>query len=106
MREWLVRNLKKSPLRELAYDAHERWWQLRGLLHGSFSQHGEDRLLLEYFHGKPGTYVDVGANYPVKISNTYLLYRNGWRGLTVEPIPRLSKRHRAIGPAICTSMPR
>jgi FkbM family methyltransferase len=30
-------------------------------------------------------YVDIGANHPTDISNTYLLYRRGQRGLVIEP---------------------
>jgi FkbM family methyltransferase len=68
------------------------------MLRGTFSQRGEDKVVLDYFGGRPGVYVDVGANYPINISDTYLLYRHGWRGLTVEPIPRLSLRHRRFRP--------
>lgn len=98
LKHQLAKAVAGTPLHGTAQRLDERLWQFRGALRGSFSQHGEDRFILEYFNGKPGTYVDVGANYPVKISNTYLLYRNGWTGLTVEPIPRLSRRHRALRP--------
>jgi FkbM family methyltransferase len=94
----LAKVIAATPLYGPAQRFDERLWQFRGTLRGSYSQHGEDRFILDYFRGKPGTYVDVGANYPVKISNSYLLYRNGWTGLTVEPIPRLSKRHRKLRP--------
>jgi FkbM family methyltransferase len=63
------------------------WWR------GSYSQHGEDRFLLEYFGSKKGIYIDVGASHPFIISNTYLLWKHGWRGVTVEPIPYLYERH-------------
>lgn len=56
----------------------------------SYSQFGEDRvidsLLPEYF----GSYVDIGAGHPVRNSNTFLLYRRGWRGTLVEPIESLA----------------
>jgi hypothetical protein len=67
----------------------------------SYSQHGEDSFLLkEVFAGKsgPGTYVDIGASHPVRISNTYLLYRMGWTGVIVEPISRLVKLHKRWRP--------
>lgn len=61
---------------------------------GTFSQYGEDRFVLEYFNGKKsGRYLDIGASHPFRISNTYLLYTNGWTGVTVEPIPRLVSLH-------------
>lgn len=67
---------------------------IRAICRGSFAQHEEDRFLLEYFGKIEGTYIDIGANHPFVISNTYLLYRHGWRGLTVEPIVGLVKKHR------------
>jgi FkbM family methyltransferase len=54
----------------------------------SFSQFGEDRVLEQIFAEQAdGFYVDVGAYAPVHISNTYLLYRRGWRGINLEPDP-------------------
>lgn len=54
----------------------------------SYSQHGEDCLVLSLFGSDyVGTYVDIGASHPIRISNTYLLYKKGWRGIAVEPIP-------------------
>jgi FkbM family methyltransferase len=43
-------------------------------------------------------YVDVGANHPSRISNTYLLYREGLRGVIVEPNPELLALHRRFRP--------
>jgi len=52
----------------------------------SYSQDGED-ILVETFlpKDKIGTYVDVGAYHPIQYSNTYRLYRRGWKGVVVEP---------------------
>ena len=60
--------------------------------HSSWSQEGEDRILsvLLRDHG-PGFYVDVGAHHPKRFSNTFLLYRSGWRGLNIEPDPDLAR---------------
>ena len=55
-------------------------------------------LSSEYFQGKPGIYIDVGASHPFIISNTYLLYKHGWWGVTVEPIPYLFKRQKKYRP--------
>jgi FkbM family methyltransferase len=75
------------------------WYSLRkGKRDGTFSQDGEDRFVLEYFSNHRGFYVDAGANHPFRISNTYLLYLNGWRGITIEPMPRLSRKHRHYRP--------
>jgi len=62
----------------------------------TYAQHGEDILVLEYLRGydkSSGIYVDVGANHPTRISNTYLMYRNGFKGISIEPNSELSKLH-------------
>lgn len=54
----------------------------------SFSQEGEDLLVGRLFDGQDtGYYVDVGAHHPTRFSNTYLLYRKGWRGINIDPMP-------------------
>lgn len=54
----------------------------------SFSQFGEDIFLGNYFYGKrDGFFVDVGAFHAFRASNTYFLYRLGWRGINIEPNP-------------------
>ena len=63
----------------------------------SYSQNGEDSFLLAQLPKAPpaqGTYFDIGANHPTKISNTYALYRAGWSGITVEPNPAFRRLHR------------
>jgi hypothetical protein len=58
----------------------EQWGYL------SFSQSGEDAVLYHFLRNQPtGFYVDVGANHPVRFSNTYLFYLLGWNGVNVEP---------------------
>src|ERR1039457_5849033 len=53
-----------------------------------FSQFGEDTFLDYYFFGRrTGFYVDVGAFHPFNISNTYIFYKRGWRGINIEPNP-------------------
>lgn len=52
----------------------------------SFSQFGEDLLVLEFFAGKTdGVFVEVDANDPENLLQTLLLEQNGWRGILVEP---------------------
>lgn len=54
----------------------------------AYSQEGEDLIMQRIFAGKTdGFYVDVGAHHPRRFSNTYLFYRQGWRGINVEPNP-------------------
>ena len=51
----------------------------------SYSQNGEDLILIDYFNENPnGFYVDIGCHHPFRFSNTYLLYKKGWRGLNVD----------------------
>lgn len=63
----------------------------------SYSQFGEDIALLKmmkYKYGiNNGFYVDVGCNHPRAFSNTFLLYLNGWQGLTVDLNQDLIKLH-------------
>ena len=54
----------------------------------SYAQNMEDILLDRLFAGRPGSFVDVGANHPYIDSNTYYFYLKGWRGVNVEPSPR------------------
>jgi FkbM family methyltransferase len=60
----------------------------------TYSQHGEDQIiwnLLKNYNLQNSMYVDVGANHPSDISNTYLLYRNGLRGIVIEPNEELCR---------------
>lgn len=82
-----------------------RWMRDRALYvrdrrRGTFSQHGEDLVVADYFAGKAGGfYVDIGASHPSLLSNTALLYfEYGWRGVTVEPLPGLAGLHRRWRP--------
>ncbi len=57
--------------------------------HWLFGQGLEDAYLMRIFRGRAsGWHVDVGANDGVFISNTFALYRLGWRGICVEPHPQ------------------
>jgi FkbM family methyltransferase len=63
------------------------------------AQHGEDRILFEYFGRKrSGYYVEVGAFNGVDLSNTYFFEQVGWDGILVEPHPELAARCRRDRP--------
>jgi len=51
-----------------------------------YSQFGEDIVLKELIKNEKsdGFFVDVGCYHPKKYSNTYLLYRRGWRGINID----------------------
>jgi len=56
----------------------------------SFSQFGEDVILSYLFDSEfKGYYVDVGAFHPMRLSNTYLFYRSGWRGMVIDANPNV-----------------
>jgi FkbM family methyltransferase len=81
----------------------------QGLAAGSFAQHGEDLQLIRLIRelGAKGPYLDIGANHPFKLSNTYLLYLSGWRGVCVDPLPRfkaLFSRWRPQDRFVCTAI--
>src|SRR5690606_712600 len=53
----------------------------------SFAFAGEDKVIEGFLKPRitePGFYVDVGANHPTLFSNTYGLYRKGWRGICID----------------------
>lgn len=53
-----------------------------------YSQFGEDVVLRSLFKStQNGVFVDVGAYHPMHYSNTFLLYKRGWRGMNIEPNP-------------------
>ena len=60
----------------------------------SYSDFSEDLILESIFEGLTGSYVDVGAGHPVIGSNSYLFYKKGWDGITVEPIKLHNVLHR------------
>ena len=54
----------------------------------SYSQRGED-IVIDHLlkHKKIGFYIDVGANDPIRFSNTNRFYKRGWYGINIEPDP-------------------
>lgn len=72
---------------------------IRGCLHPgarvSYAQNGEDILVHEMLRGTLGvsapTYLDIGANHPSRLSNTFFFYRLGGSGVLVEPDPVLHR---------------
>lgn len=54
----------------------------------SYAQHQEDLLVSQTITDddiRNGVYVDVGANHPTVLSNTFLFYRKGGSGIVIEP---------------------
>jgi FkbM family methyltransferase len=67
----------------------------------SYAQQGED-LIVDSICDSLGiqnpTYLDIGAADPVVLSNTYLFYQKGCRGVLVEPNPAFCRRLQAQRP--------
>jgi FkbM family methyltransferase len=87
----------------------------------SYSQFGEDSVLYAYFWGKQwrpnartprklqrkGTYVDIGAYSPTEGSNTFVFYREGWRGINVDPSISTIRNFRLVRPrdlSVCAAV--
>lgn len=73
------------------------WLTSQTLVSGFTSQYGQDSTVYYNFlagrlaKGSPGFFVDVGANAPKKLSNTYFLEKClGWKGLCIEADPGLA----------------
>ncbi|MBI5858607.1 MAG: FkbM family methyltransferase [Sphingobacteriales bacterium] len=63
----------------------------------SYSQSGEDIIIADLFSrlgiSRP-SYLDIGANEPMALNNTYRLYARGSKGVCIEPNPILYKKLR------------
>src|ERR1700740_1846142 len=65
----------------------------------SYAQRFEDLYLMRCFSKQAdGFYVDVGSGHPVYDNVSFAFYLKGWRGITVEPNPWLSRLSRAVRP--------
>lgn len=54
----------------------------------NYSQNNEQEIILKYFGGNIGTFIDIGANDGKTLSNTFALTEQGWKGVLVEPSPK------------------
>ena len=72
---WLLRQLKLIPFLHL-------------LKNRSYSQKFEDILICGLLGDEVGSYIDVGSGLPCFGSNTYRLYKRGWNGILIDPVPR------------------
>lgn len=64
-------------------------------IRSSYAQSGEDIIICDLFSrlgiSNP-SYLDIGANDPVSLSNTYRLYKRGSKGVCMEPNPVMFKK--------------
>ena len=52
-----------------------------------YSLHNEQLIIEEFFQGRLGNFLDIGAFDGVSFSNTLRLLEVGWQGILVEPAP-------------------
>lgn len=67
----------------------------------SYAYTAEDRIIesiLKPLITYDGFYVDLGCNEPRFISNTFLLYKRGWKGICIDANEALIKKHKKIRP--------
>lgn len=83
-----INKLKNKLIKRLLGSVDDKYKKI------SFSQCGED-LIVKFIFDCLGinnlTYIDIGAHHPHYISNTALFYKNGCRGINIEPDPTLFK---------------
>ena len=73
----------------------------------SFSQGAEDIITPYLMNVKKGVYVDVGCNEPLRFSNTFSLYLQGWTGINIDANCELiekCKRIRKKDISICAAV--
>jgi len=57
-----------------------------------YSQNNEEQIIENYFKGAIGTFLDLGMNDGITLSNTYAMALKGWQGVGVEASPEASDR--------------
>lgn len=101
--DWLTRRVRKQSASTTEFYPTTEFCQIAGLGH-----------LLELYLGRrnSGTFVEVGANDGIYVSNTWGPATRGWRGIMVEPVLELARQcevnhrghpnvtvvHSAVGP--------
>jgi hypothetical protein len=81
-----IRKTAKEYLRRLDYQLHRAKLSLKG---DALSHSGEEAILRKYIEellpaDHTRTAVDIGAGDGIRWSNTYALFRSGWKGVGVE----------------------
>ena len=94
-----LKSLAPKPFWKVLKSTKEKWFT--NYARDAYSQEGEDLILERLFAEKGkrnGFYVDIGALHPKRYSNTYLLYKKGWRGINVDANPGSMAEFRRIRP--------
>lgn len=92
IKNFLKKILSKNKIKFLS----DLYFNIRPKYIKSYAQSGEDIIINFLFKNllniKTPSYLDIGAHHGSFLSNTYLLYKNGSRGVLVEPDPILFKK--------------
>jgi FkbM family methyltransferase len=105
----MIRKLLRGPVArsKTIVAMRQHWGMMPAVLGGyakagrrSWSQYGEDEVLVDLLKDdlKTGYFVDVGANHPAVLSNTFRLYCQGMRGISIEPNDTLCAFHARYRP--------
>jgi len=63
------------------------------------AQYNIDKIIFEYFNfKKTGFFVEVGVCDPENQNNTYLLEKNGWNGILIEPSRKYNSKYSILRP--------
>jgi len=66
----------------------------------SFSKSGDDIQLMKLINNNaPGVYVDIGCWHPIKASNTYFFHLRKWKGICIDPNPKLKSLYKKYRPS-------
>jgi hypothetical protein len=89
-----LRKAALQRIKELEFQLHRARLSLKG---DSFSKLNEQQLLRKYIQellpaDHDHTVVDIGAGDGIRMSNSYALFTDGWRGVGVEFDPRKAAR--------------
>jgi hypothetical protein len=81
-----LRKAALQQIKELEFRLHRARLSLKG---NSFSKLNEQQLLRKYIEellpvDHDHTVVDIGAGDGIRMSNSYALFTDGWRGVGVE----------------------
>jgi len=75
---------EKKNLIKYLYYLSQRFFRKKNIKK-SYSFGGIDLLINYLFKNKKdGIYIDVGCYHPFKGNNTFLLHKNGWRGINID----------------------
>lgn len=71
-----------------------------------YSASGQDTFIyhMVFDARNSGFFLDIGANDPIKINNTYLLEKRGWKGLAFEPIASLAEKWKEARTTECINI--